>query len=597
MKINVLSKTTCGCTVFSTLVFTLGISAESLATTIAYTNDADFDLGVLNSVNYTSPNSNQLQLSAIGETFPILWVANAGEDSVSKIDTDNDCEDARYSTWFESTFHGAYSGPAPSRTAVDVEGNVFVANRHFDGKPASIMKILSEGGIDRNGNGVIDTSVDTNGDCSIDRTSPTEFIPPVDLNSDGILQTNEIADERIAWIVPVGENNGLGRSLCIGTDGNIWVGLFNRREYYKISSVDGSVLSGPIATTGSLTPYGCLVDGDGILWSASLSSRLGILDTNNNTWLDTLTFSGSSYGIAIGNGKVYLGNSGRDFREYDPKMPDDNDPTTGTFTLAPLSNSNFGLSVDGEGFIVGGTSNVTRVDAAGNRLWLTSNPGSSSIGVIPDSKNNVWAVNLSSHNVTKFDKDTGNVLLLKPVGRNPYTYSDATGIAARTVTDPTGIWTVIGDGGAPDTIWDKVSWNTEPEGQVPTGASITVSVRAANTSPELALLPFTPVTNGTNNLAISGRFIDVRTVLRPNDQNESPILSDLVLNTLEDALSCDLDNNNEVNILDINLFRPHRNTPAGPNEPLDIDRNGVINKLDARKCVLECTNSRCAASS
>ena len=448
------------------------------------------------------------------------------------------------------------------------------------------MKILSEGGIDRNGNGVIDTSVDTNGDCSIDRTSPTEFIPPVDLNSDGILQTNEIADERIAWIVPVGENNGLGRSLCIGTDGNIWVGLFNRREYYKISSVDGSVLSGPIATTGSLTPYGCLVDGDGILWSASLSSRLGILDTNNNTWLDTLTFSGSSYG-----------NSGRDFREYDPKMPDDNDPTTGTFTLAPLSNSNFGLSVDGEGFIVGGTSNVTRVDAAGNRLWLTSNPGSSSIGVIPDSKNNVWAVNLNSHNVTKFDRDTGNVLLLKPVGRNPYTYSDATGIAARTVTDPTGIWTVIGDGGAPDTIWDKVSWNTEPEGQVPTGANITVSVRAANTSPELALLPFTPVTNGTNNLAISGRFIDVRTVLRPNDQNESPILSDLVLNTLEDALSCDLDNNNEVNILDINLFRPHRNTPAGPNEPLDIDRNGVINKLDARKCVLECTNSRCAVSS
>ena len=128
MKINVLSKTTCGCTVFSTLVFTLGISAESLATTIAYTNDADFDLGVLNSVNYTSPNSNQLQLSAIGETFPILWVANAGEDSVSKIDTDNDCEDARYSTWFESTFHGAYSGPAPSRTAVDVEGNVLMVN-------------------------------------------------------------------------------------------------------------------------------------------------------------------------------------------------------------------------------------------------------------------------------------------------------------------------------------------------------------------------------------------------------------------------------------------------------------------------------------
>lgn len=580
----------------SSMAFTIGMSAHSLAETIAYTSDPDFDLGTLNSVNYSAPNSNQLQLNDVGETFPVLWVANAGEDSVSKIDTDNDCEDARYSTWFESNFHGAYSGPAPSRTAVDVEGNVYVANRHFDGNPASVMKILSEGGIDRNGNGVIDTSVDSNGDCSIDRTSISEFIPPVDLNADGILQSNELTDERIAWIVPVGDNSGLGRSLCIGTDGNIWVGLFNRREYYKISSADGSILAGPIATSGNLTPYGCLVDGDGILWSASLSNKLGILDTNTNTWLDTLTFSGSSYGIALGNGKVYLGNSGRDFREYDPNLPDDNDPTTGTFSLAPSGNSNLGLSVDGEGFVVGGTSNVVRVDAAGNRLWVTNNPGSSSIGVIPDSNNNVWAVNLGSHNVTKFDKDTGNVLLLKPVGRNPYTYSDATGIAARTVTDPSGIWTVTSDGGAPDTIWDQVSWNTEPEGQVPTGASITVSIRAANTLPDLALQPFTPVSNGVNGLAVNGQFLEVRTVLRPNEQKESPVLSDLVLNTLEDALSCDFDGNDEVNTLDINFFRPHRNTPADPNEPLDVDRNGVINKLDARKCVLECTNSRCAIS-
>jgi hypothetical protein len=575
------------------LTLTMGLSAHSMADSFTYTSDSDFALGVISGLSYDG--SNELQISAIGGTFPLLWIANAGEDSVSKLDTDTNCEDARYSTWFVGNLHGAYSGPAPSRTAVDGEGNVYVANRHFDGKPASVLKILSEGGIDRNGNGVIDTSVDVNGDCSIDRNDPAEFLPPVDLNSDGILQTNEITDERVAWISQVGANGGLGRSLCIGIDGNIWVGLFNSREYHKIDGSDGSPLVGPIATSESLTPYGCLVDRDGILWSASLNNKLGILDTNTNTWLDTLIFPGSSYGIALGNGKVYTGNSNYDFRQYDPKDPDDGDPTTGTFSTAPSSNYTLGLSVDGEGAIIGGAALVTRVNPDGTRIWATNNPGTSSIGVIPDSNNNVWAVNLNSNNVTKFEKETGNVMVLKPVGRNPYTYSDASGIAARTVTDPTGIWSVVTDSGDATTVWDKVVWNTEAEGNVPAGSSITVSIRAANAADNLQLQTYTEVTNGMEDLNLAGQFIQVRTVLRPNNDDESPTLSDITLSTeVDESNSCDINADGVINMLDINLFRPHRNTPAAPGEPLDIDSNGYINGLDARACVQVCTNSRCA---
>lgn len=594
MKSKKLVKTLSHFVGVSALTMMMGFSANSMADSFTYTDDADFSLGILSGL--TLDAANQLEMSAGGGTFPLLWVANAGEDSVSKVDTDNDCEDARYATWFVSGFHSAYSGPAPSRTAVDTDGNVYVANRHFDNKPASVLKILSEGGIDRNGNGVIDTSFDANGDCTIDRNDPAEFKPPVDLNGDGILQNNELVDERVVWVTQVGTNGRLGRSLCIGTDGNIWVGLYNAREYHKISSIDGAHMVGPIPTTGSLSPYGCLVDRDGILWSASLSNKLGILDTNTNTWLDTKTFSGNSYGIALGNDKVYMGRSGRDFREYDPiESPiDDGNPATGTFSFSPSSNSNYGISVDSEGAIVGGSSTVTRVDAAGTRFWATNNPGTFSIGVIPDSNNNVWAVNLNSHNVTKFEKDTGNVLALMPVGQNPYTYSDASGIAARTVTDPTGIWSAITDTGDPSSVLDKVEWNKEAEADVPVGASISVSVRTADTEADLALQPYVDVVNGGAGLGLIGQFIQVRTILRPNANDETPVLSDITLVTEEVIKSCDVNSDGEVNILDIRMYRTHRNTPAAPDEPLDIDGNGVINGLDARACVLVCTNNRCA---
>ena len=100
-----------------------GLAGSALAASKVYTTDADFDLGVLSGVNHDAPNNNQLQLNKVGTTFPVMWIANAGEDTVSKFDTNLNVEVARYRTWFGPTgqagsrgIHGAYSGPAPSRS-------------------------------------------------------------------------------------------------------------------------------------------------------------------------------------------------------------------------------------------------------------------------------------------------------------------------------------------------------------------------------------------------------------------------------------------------------------------------------------------------
>lgn len=57
----------------------------------------------------------------------------------------------------------------------------------------------------------------------------------------------------------------------------------------------------------------------------------------------------------------------------------------------------------------------------------------------------------------------------------------------------------------------------------------------------------------------------------------------------------DIDGDKDVDRLDINLLNAAKNQPAsGPSDPRDLDLNGVINVLDARKQILLCTRPRCA---
>ena len=84
------------------------VCAGAWATDFTLTTDADFDTGSLNGVNHDNPNNDQLQLNTQGTTFPLLWIANGGEDTLSKVDVNGGpdgegCETARYMTGFGPT--------------------------------------------------------------------------------------------------------------------------------------------------------------------------------------------------------------------------------------------------------------------------------------------------------------------------------------------------------------------------------------------------------------------------------------------------------------------------------------------------------------
>ncbi len=501
---------------FIAFVFPLTVSAASYV----YTSTADFEGGNLDGL-VTDP-ADQLQLGTTGSTFPVMWIANAGEDTVSKIDTDNNVETARYRTWIApAALHGAWTGPAPSRTGVDVDGNVYIANRHFDGRAISVVKILAEGGIDRNGSGTIETSRDLDNNGTI---SGAELLPITD-DGDGIFECNatscESADERIAWVVQIpGTDGDLGRSLCVGTDSNVWVGAYNTGIYYKLSSADGSGM-GSMNTGGR--PYGCAIDSNGILYGANLSNYIVRGDTNTFTGLGSLSHSGqgSSYAITVGNGnKVYLGStSGHSFIEYDPG--------TNTFSTPSISTiRSLGVAVDGGGRIVVSGYSGIRVYNANKTLHCSSTviPGgfpSDIRGSVVDANGDYWSVSRSSSEIIKYDQDCG-FIMRRPVGYEPYTYSDVTGFAARNTTTPTGVWNVIVDGGSADFNWENASWTSN----IPTDAQIVVRVRTANDPGDLEFVSYSaPISNGGGFVAV-GQYAEFKVSLTANPDGDSPILND-----------------------------------------------------------------------
>ncbi len=512
-----------------------------------YTDDADFGQGMLVSVNSDAPNNDQLQLNEYAEPFPYINVAASARGTVVRINTDTGEIVGEYRTAPDGREKN------PSRTTVDLFGNVWVGNRNeADGGSGSVTKIgLIFGG----------TRGDKNPDGSFTPNpsgeylqGPFEYSTCVDRDGDGLIHTSTGLGSILSWNNAGGadDNGGVStaqdecivnyvrtaatnvRTVAIDENNDVWVGGTGNREHELIDGETGIPLPGTQFNLGT-GGYGGLVDGNGVLWSAN-----GLIRYDTNTMTGTtiaLPNGRTSYGLALDNdGNVW--NTNYSWNTVTKIAPDGS--ILGVFPTGG-GNGDRGVAVtpaDNHIWVANsGGSDVSRLDNNGNLLKVID-VGAAPTGVSVDREGKTWVTNLSSNTVSRIDPNAGgdglgavDLTVDLGVGAGPYNYSDMTGFGVLG-TFPLGIWSIVQDSGIPGAEWFTIDWNNEPEGNVPPGASLVVEARASDSQSGLGGESFIDVSNGVP-FSLTGQYIDVRATFRPNEEGESPVLSDLRINPLD----------------------------------------------------------------
>ncbi|MCB9597504.1 MAG: hypothetical protein H6719_32585 [Sandaracinaceae bacterium] len=507
--------------------------------------------------------SGRLRLSETRTETYFAWVANTLFGTITKIDTRDGSQAAEYDGVLNDGTNDARpagercrtdspGGNCPSRTAVDLRGAVYVANRAFFNQ-GTVTKIagLEADCIDRNGNGRIDTSRDLDGDGVIERSVRGEFLGQ--------------SDECVLWTVNVGGAGGVPRAIAIDAAGTVWVGLHDEGTVYQLDPNDGRILrtvtlprTGP---GGRFRPYGAVGDSRGNIWLVESGSGIiinvdtttGALGARETATSRTGPECPSSYGIAVDSSdRVWIAGflCASAFRF---------DPTTRRWFEVRLPDSGVGrgIAADGAGRIYmasshewitfgpGGVvsasdpiSRLTAFDAdtgAAIRVYGTSAsplPGLGSTGVGLDSAGMIWLINQDSSSATRIDPATGASRDF-PTGENPYTYSDFTGYALRTFTAPNGyLRTVVAGCAMGPTEWERLDWTAS----VPSGSRVEVRARTADRERDLSAATWVgPFTMRPTDLALPPgpvsplRYLELEITLFSDDERTSPRITDVTV--------------------------------------------------------------------
>jgi large repetitive protein len=519
-----------------TFFLTLCIPSTAFASGLEknFTNDSDFDNGIMVGLEYNSTH-DQLQLSNKSQSsFSFIWVPNSNEGTVSKVNTVTGQEIARYRT-------GPQNNGNPSRTTVDLEGNCWLGNRQT-GTAVKIGLLENGGYIDRNHNGIIETSGD--------------------LNGDGVITGSEILpwgqDECVLWeviLIPglegnytpgeytgsyVNDNNYPGpRGVAVDSQNNVWLGCYGTGKYYYVNGTTGQILKMVDVSSLSHTPYGAIIDQNGILWSSGAGgNNILRLDPSNNTFT-RINIGHFAYGLGLDkNNHLFVAG-------WDSSRFTRINILTGTIEWTkpcPYQSRGVAVTDDDDVWIVNSAAGtLTRYSNNGD-FKATIPIGNTPTGVSTDRNGNLWVVDYGDEYIHRVDPLINKVDLSKALpGTRHYGYSDMTGTVSQSITTKKGTWIVTHDSEIPDTPWGPINWNSYE----PNGTKITVRVKSSNDG-----INWSPWETVTNNTPLQntppGRYLMVETTLQRFQGNISPILYDLTVKALVADVSIEIIGDNSV---------------------------------------------------
>jgi hypothetical protein len=520
-----------------------------------------------------------LKLDSTSAAFNFAWTANTedwGHGTVSKFDTKTVREVARYFTvtcqslptgsraqcdgangccakdsypQWQNRKNNMAQGPyqqvemthvnRPSRTAIDFDGTMWVANRalYQQGAQSSVTKIANDVAecLDRNKNGKVETSRDVNGDGIIQTDCNNNGQPDDLLDVKNAPCANGLGqefygydDECILLTTNTGGLDAYGRPLALGPGAqdfgpsDVWAGLFNTKQVFRIDGTTGlykAEVNLPCA------PYGFVIDASSIGWAANLGPAGCYWDTKNpqsTANIRQTNLGQSSYGIGIDRDQnIWFGGTAA---RYTPvRNKGFADLGQGFWTVFSGINGS-GVAVDSRNanayFAYFAGSKLYQVPASTIPLpngqdvsvqaggFPSVNVDSSGKGAGVASDGNIIVTSGSYPGITRVVVDamgmmTQPMLNQAPMGNNlcptgdncrnvdrqnanmqPYTYSDYTGFGLRTFTRPKGSYTYVQKGciqndGTPngETKWLSVVFDAD----VPLNTLLSVKARSGNT--------------------------------------------------------------------------------------------------------------------
>lgn len=402
-------------------------------------------------------DSKQISLN-----LKFIWIANSPQNTVSKVDCKTVQEVGRYPVCSD-----------PSRTSVDLEGNVWVACRG-DGAVAKIMA-EKKNCVDKNGNGVIETS------------SGGQVVPN---------------DECVKFIVNPGKGQ-YARGAAVDKFNNVWIGYWNSKSMVQLSAKDGATLKD---VNLGCSPYGLVIDQKGMIWGQGAgcgslilyNPETGQLFTSSN--LPNLKYPSGAYGLnvdALGRIWVSGGNTASVYT-----------PGTGTWQVINMAwGGGRGIATSNDGFVyvaVDGSGGAVKINGMATPPQVVGfiKGAGNPVGVALDYDGFVWVVNQGGSSATKMDPKTMTAVGTVPVGSSPYTYSDMTGYTLNYFTAPKGQYMTVffatGQGNPVSQVKPKAVWQKfYMDATFPPATKISMKYRAADDMAALESEPWIQVPDFT----------------------------------------------------------------------------------------------------
>lgn len=450
----------------------------------------------------------KLQISEAVEAFNFVWVANSSKGTVVKINAGTGDIIGEYRTSPDG------EPGNPSRTTVDKDGNVWVANR--DGN--SVTRIgLAENGqwIDKNGNGKLDTSTGLG-----DVKGWT--------NADGADTNGGVSTAEDECIITYTRTSSPGtRHVSVDGNNDVWVSGTGNRIFDLIDGETGNI----IRTEGSvnLGGYGGLIDKNNVIWSANPMLRW---DTSKSLTgppgTNYMSYSHyNTYGMALDKyGNVWVSSLGEDaVRKFSPSGI-----LLGTFRQGNIYAQGLVADQNGDIWVAHSLYENTVGHLKNDGTYVgTVDVGEGPTGVAVDKNGKIWVTGFTDGIVCRIDPNLGPIgddgvtrvgevdFKTVPLGGNLYNYSDMTG-STLTGRAEKASWTTISDSEVNNLEWGEIKYKGEVYGD----GSIVVHASTSNdninfTTPKI-------VENGKVMDIKPGRYIKISAYFIRSSDGLSPAL-------------------------------------------------------------------------